>query len=160
MKLRTTLLFSIVALVIFKMAVSGVPAASPTAARIEWQRDIFAAHQISQRTGKPILLVFGAEWCTFCKKLEKETLGHRQMAHYVNSSFVPVHIDFDREKRIAGILKVEKIPCTVVLSPEADLLGKKYGYYKPLEYYNVLQDAHHLQRKIQQAGMTQPAPRR
>ena len=129
-------------------------------ARINWQKDIFAAHEVSLKTGKPMLFVFSADWCSYCKKLEKYTLSHPGMTQYVNASFVPVHLDFDRDKRLADILKIDKIPCTVVLSPHADLLSKQFGYLKPVDYHDVLQKAHQLQQKIQQAGLTDSTIRR
>ena len=137
-----------------------LPADSPAKSLIRWEKNIFAAHDVSLKTGKPMLFVFGADWCTYCNKLEKNTLNHPQMANYVNSTFVPVHLDFDRDKRIADILGVDKIPCTVVLSPEADLLGQKFGYLTPIPYYNVLKSAHQLQHKNRQVSLTIPAPRR
>jgi thioredoxin-related protein len=133
---------------------------APARVQINWQKDIFAAHKVSLKTGKPMLFVFGADWCSYCKKLEEYTLSHPEMTQYVNSSFVPVHLDFDRDKRLADILKIDKIPCTVVLSPHADLLSKQFGYLKPVAYHEVLQKAHQLQQKIQQAGMTDSAIRR
>ena len=138
---------------------SGVPVA-PSKPRINWQKDIFTAHDVSLKTGKPILIVFGADWCTYCKKLDEYTLSHPGMTKYVNSSFVPVYLDFDREKRIVDILKIDKIPCTVVLSPHADLLSKQFGYLRPVAYHDVLQKAHQLQQKIQQAELTASVTRR
>ena len=133
---------------------------APAKAQINWQKDIFAAHEVSLRTGKPMLFVFSADWCSYCKKLEEYTLSHPEMTKYVNSSFVPVHLDFDRDKRLAEILKIDKIPCTVVLSPHADLLSKQFGYLKPVAYHDVLQKAHQLQQKIHQAGLTDSTIRR
>jgi len=138
---------------------SSVPVASDKT-QINWQKDIFTAHDVSLKTGKPMLFVFGADWCSYCKKLEEYTLSHPGMTQYVNSSFVPVHLDFDQDKRITEILKIDKIPCTVVLSPHADLLSKQFGYLKPVAYHDVLQKAHQLQHTIQQAGLTDSAARR
>ena len=133
---------------------------APVKAQINWQKDIFAAHDVSLKTGKPMLFVFGADWCTFCKKLDEYTLSHPGMTKYVNSSFVPVRLDFDRDKHIADILKIDKIPCTVVLSPHADLISKQFGYLKPVDYHEVLQKAQQLQQTILQARLTDSAIRR
>ena len=118
---------------------------------LQWQTDLKEAHKLAVRQQKPMLVVFGADWCFYCKKLEGETLGNRQMADYVRREFIPVHLDFDRDEKIAEILEVKSLPCTVVLSPRVDLLGRIDGYVKPSEYYSGLQKARALQIRILQA---------
>jgi len=119
---------------------------------IHWQKDIYEAHDQAVKSGRPMLVVFGAEWCTFCKKFEAGTLSNATMAGYVNENFVPVHVDFDEDRRVADILEVKQIPCTVILSPEADLLGRVIGHQVPRDYWERLEDARELQAEISQVG--------
>ena len=93
-----------------------------------WHDDLQKAHVVAKSTSKPMLIVFDASWCKYCKKLEKETLTNPQMDAYIRANFIPVHLDLDEEKAIGKILEVKSLPCTVVLSPNADLLGKVIGY--------------------------------
>lgn len=95
---------------------------------IQWQTDLFAAHKLSQQHNKPMLIVFGAEWCGYCKKMEAQTLTQPEVAGYINAHFIPVHLDADKEERVTKILEIESLPCSVVLSPNADLLGRIDGY--------------------------------
>lgn len=138
----------------------GAPPAHSDESRLEWQTDLKAAHKIAVRDQKPMLVVFGAEWCLYCKKLEGETLGNRLMADYVRREFVPVHLDFDRDEKIAEVLEVKSLPCTVILSPKVDLLGRIDGYVKPAEYYSGLQKARALQARILQAERSGGSPER
>ncbi|QDT66432.1 thioredoxin family protein [Calycomorphotria hydatis] len=124
---------------------------------VAWQKDLYTAHSLSVQSNKPVLVVFGAEWCRFCKKLEGNTLSNPVMAGYVNENFVPVHLDFDQDKKIAQILEVKSIPCTVILSPKADLLGRVVGFKEPKDFWENLEDARELQSKILPAGHTVPA---
>ena len=151
-------------LVSFKMAVLGLCVlsliGSPAAAEpqptqptgLVWQADLYSAHKLAVRDGKPMLLVFGAEWCGWCKKLEKSTLGDPQMVRYINSTFVPVHIDVDEQKKVAEILEVETLPCTIVLSPDADLLGRLEGFDNPPGLYQKLAAAKKLQDRVSQTS--------
>ena len=107
-----------------------------------------------------MLIVFGADWCHFCKKLEKESLGHPQIAQYINQSFVPVHLDFDQSEREAKILGIEAIPCVVALTPQAELVGRLDGFVSPKQVADMLTKATQMQSKIQQTRYTQPAPLR
>lgn len=119
---------------------------------LEWQKDIFAGHKESTRTGKPMLLVFGADWCVFCKKLEQTTLAEPEMVKYINSNFIPVHLDVDRDKKVASILQVKSLPCTVVLSPDADVLGRIEGFAKAPALYKQLAAAKKMQNGVSPAS--------
>jgi uncharacterized protein YyaL (SSP411 family) len=107
-------------------------------AKVRWLTDLNEAHRLSQKTHKPMLLVFGAEWCQYCKKLEATTLKSDEVARYINANYIPVHIDSDKQPRVSEILEVSGLPCTVVLSPEADLLARVNGYKAPSAYYEEL----------------------
>ena len=115
---------------------------------INWHTDLEAAHQASLKSNKPVFIVFDASWCTYCRKLEKDTLSDPRMARYLNQAFEPVHLDFDKDREIADILKVKSIPCTVVLSSEADLLARQVGYSKVPRYHSILEKARKLQAVI------------
>lgn len=107
-------------------------------AQINWQKDIFTAHKLAQQQNKPMLLVFGADWCGFCKKLEAQTLTQPQLADYINKNFIPVHLDADKDQKVTQILDVESLPCTIVLSPTADLMGRIDGFFAPEPFYRKL----------------------
>lgn len=115
---------------------------------IKWHTDLETAHQASLKSNKPVFIVFDASWCTYCRKLEKETLSDPRMARYLNQAFEPVHLDFDKDRKIADVLKVKSIPCTVVLSSEADLLARQVGYSKVPRYHAMLEKARKLQAVI------------
>lgn len=131
------------------LAVAAEPIAK--AVPVAWQNDLKAAQKHAVRTGRPMLIVFGADWCTHCGRFEKNTLGNPTMANYINRDFIPVHLDFDKEQEAAEVLEVEALPCTVILSPEADLLGKVVGAKAPKDFWEVLQDAKDEQVRIRQA---------
>jgi thioredoxin-like negative regulator of GroEL len=111
---------------------------------IAWQPSLKTAHRLAIQQNKPIMVVFGAEWCTYCKKLEKNTLSNTQLSKYINSGFISVHIDVDEQERVAQILEVKSLPCTIVLSPSADLLGRIEGFQAPNAMYQKLAEAQNL----------------
>jgi protein disulfide-isomerase len=97
---------------------------------VNWQTDLKAAQRTSRSTGKPMLIMFTATWCGPCQKLKKEVLSDAEVASRLNDDFVPVLLDIDREKRAAEVLEVENIPQIVVLSSEADEVGRTVGSVK------------------------------
>jgi thioredoxin-like negative regulator of GroEL len=133
-------------------ATSGVAAWAYTPPKIRWHKDLRAAHRVAVRDDKPLLILFSASWCTYCHKLQRETLGEKPMVAYVEKNFVPVLLDFDKDHAIAKVLEVESLPCTVVLSPQADLLSRVTGYAKADPYRETLQAALQRQDQVRQAA--------
>ncbi len=121
---------------------------------LKWQADLQAAHKVATAQNKPMLLVFGADWCHYCKKLERETLNSKELANYVNQTFVPVHIDVDKDKKVAQILKVSGLPCSIVLSPNADLLGRIDGFHKVSPFHKQLEAARVKHQFVQRTSST------
>ncbi len=124
-------------------------AAPPSKSKINWQKTLRTAHDASLEQNKPLLMIFGASWCTFCHKLHRETLTDPALATFINRDFIPLVLDFDKDTRVVEILEVEQLPCTIVLSPEADLLLKYVGFLKPDAYHKKLQSALVKQKEIQ-----------
>jgi thioredoxin-related protein len=115
--------------------IAGPDAQSP-AGGVAWFHDLYEAHKVSAATGRPMLILFGAKWCHYCRELESTTLRNPELVAYISNNFVPVHLDADKDGRVAQILKAKPIPCTVVLSPEADLMGRSFGY-QDVQHYSA-----------------------
>ena len=143
--LKTAAFLSLFTGVFFNRAVAESP---PSSAEINWQTDLKKAHAESVKLNRPMLLVFEAEWCTYCRKMEQTTLVTPLLASYVNHSFVPVRLDLEKDKDVARILGVDRVPCTVILSPRADLLGRLTGYGEWLKYRDALSQVRSLHRQL------------
>lgn len=128
--------------------------------KISWQKDLRSARDTAVETDKPLLLVFGASWCTFCHKMHRETFTDRNVISLIEREFVPIIMDFDKDTKVVEILEVEQLPCTVVLSPEADLLLKFVGYAKADVYLKKLQSALTKRAEIRLMQGTESGPKR
>lgn len=125
--------------------------AAQTAPKLQWYLDLKAAHKVAVDQQKPLLIVFGASWCGYCHKLEKETLADRKVVQLVQREFVAVHQDFDKDDKVAEILEVKALPCTVILSPEADVISQTVGFNDVRQYLQVLNAGLQKQTQIRQA---------
>jgi len=132
--------------VFFHAAYAESPESRPV---ICWQADLKQAHSLAVREKRPILIVFRADWCHWCRQLESRTLSDAGLGDEISRSFVPVKLDIGRDREIADILGVERIPCTVILSHRADLLCRMPGLMKPDQYRRVLDQADRLQRHLE-----------
>lgn len=69
-----------------------------------------AAIEQATQQGKPVMLVFSADWCPFCRQLERETLTDGEVARLAQQ-FVVFRVDMTSSS----------------LPPETTALAKKYG---------------------------------
>lgn len=132
------------------LAHAAPPAAGGAAAKIQWQKSLKAAQKLAIQQNKPLMIVFGASWCTYCHKLDRETFGDKRIAAFVEKEFIPVHLDFDKEHKIAKILEVERLPCTVFLTPQADLLLRTEGYANVKDFQLTMSSVLDKRSEIQQ----------
>ena len=127
------------------------PPRSPTAPASAGGRTCRTAHAEAARTGKPLLLLFGAEWCVYCHKQTDETLADPAVAARVNADFVPVRLDFDADAKLAEVLEIKTLPQAVLLSPKADLLGRAAGFHNVEQFGGVLTGATGAFRRLNAA---------
>lgn len=153
MRRRTVIAAGLSMFVTAASSISRASGAAPKTSKsaVHWKADLKAAQKAAEETGRPMLIVFGAEWCAHCGRFEKSTLGDPQMAGLINREFVPVRLDFDEEQKIAEVMEVEALPCTVILSPEADLLGRVVGAKQPKDFSKALQHAQTEHLRIRHA---------
>ncbi|TXH39381.1 MAG: thioredoxin family protein [Burkholderiaceae bacterium] len=120
------------------LAQSAAPAApnAPVVAaydeRADAEKDIAAAQARAKAAGKPVLLIFGANWCGDCLALDK-ALKVPANAELVKSRFEVVKVDvgrFDRHLEIAARLgnPIKKgIPAAVVLTADGKAAYATHG---------------------------------
>lgn len=92
-------------------------AAPALAAEINWQQTYSEALAVSKNENKPIMVIFTADWCVFCKKLENQTFTNPQIIREINNNFVAVKIDKDKNGQIAKDFNVQGIPDMFFLTP-------------------------------------------
>lgn len=152
--LRGTVVVAMLAVGLGRLAAAEPSGPAADKGAVAWQPNLRAAHKIAVRDNKPLLLVFGAEWCHFCTKLEQESLAHPALAKYINTTYVPVHLDFDKDERIREILEVERLPCTILLTKDAEILDRFEGYMPPAEIYRKLSAAKQVHLRLVEAAGT------
>lgn len=82
--------------------------------------------QCARDEGKPVLLMFGANWCEWCQALDQELVADKDLATLVDAVFLRLNIDigsFDRNLDVAaeyGLKNLDDtgVPMLVVLRPD------------------------------------------
>ena len=77
----------------------------------------------SSRTGRPVLLYFGASWCKACRMMEARTFQDPDVEKALEEEvvFVRIHTEHPDEPAAANLLKafhVQGLPVSLILKPE------------------------------------------
>ena len=94
--------------------------------------------QRGEAENKKVFLVFNADWCRYCLKMEKETFRDPTVIAYINRNFIPVSVNSDREPRIAEKYKVRGLPSTWFISESGDRIQGRPGYIPADEMLKIL----------------------
>lgn len=101
---------------------------SVSADQVNWTADVEGALKTANQTGQLVLMKFTADWCGYCKKMERETFTRPAVASVVNQQFVPVLVDADKHKQLVKHLKIRSLPSILVVSPQMVILKRIEGY--------------------------------
>jgi thioredoxin 1 len=113
-------------------AVTVQAATGPYDESADAKADVQRAIEASAKTQRPVLVIFGANWCKDCRALDA-ALKAPANAELIGKEFVVVKVDvgnFDRHLDIAeryGNPIKKGIPAAVVLSPKQELLYATRG---------------------------------
>ncbi|HZO87249.1 MAG TPA: thioredoxin family protein [Chthonomonadaceae bacterium] len=101
-------------------------------ARIAWQSSLSDAMDESRRTGKPILLVFHADWCPFCRRMERETFADPTVAR-LSRNFICVKVDTETAygKQLCEEYAVDAYPYVIFFSDPNTIVKTIEGFQSP-----------------------------
>lgn len=129
-------ILSILLLICFTASVQAeVPYRGPNVVVNRAQKSIL---ERAKKDNKDVLLVFHADWCGWCKRLDKDTLRHDDVRK-VLSKYLVYRIDVDRYRRLIKVYKVGPVPAYILISKEGKILKRGEGYRSPQEFLEFLQ---------------------
>ena len=91
------------------------------------------------RYGMPIYILFGADWCSWCKKMKSETIPSSQVQD-VLKNYVYLEVNTDRNKDLAKKFGVRALPSNAISNVNGDNLKFKQGYASASEFAQWLND--------------------
>jgi len=89
---------------------------------------------------KPVVLVFSAVWCGWCRKLSAVTLADPAVVA-LRDEFGWVKVDADAEPDLAARLQVRGLPHTAVLDAAGRTLASRAGYMNAEDFVAFLREA-------------------
>ena len=81
-----------------------------------------------KKEGKKILINFFADWCTYCKKMDRETFSKSDVAAYMNENFISIKLNSDVEKQLSREFRVSGLPTTWFMDKDGEKIQAVPGY--------------------------------
>jgi thiol-disulfide isomerase/thioredoxin len=112
------------------------PAQRAIGQKVDLQDDYEAALKLAQLEQRPLLVIFGADWCTWCRKLEKEF--DAEEADAILKQWIVVKVDVDAEPELAQEMSASSLPGLRVLGTDQTVVASKEGYLPLAELHTWL----------------------
>jgi thioredoxin-related protein len=99
---------------------------------IRWAKSLDQAMQQAKRSNKLVMVDFYTDWCTWCKRLDRDTYTNDRVVQ-LSAQFVSVKVNAEREGRSAAQrYGVNGFPTILFLTGSGEVAGKINGY-RPAE---------------------------
>lgn len=107
-------------------------------------------YALAKKTGRPVIVDFYADWCTWCHKMEKDTFGNPEISKLINARFVAIRLDTEGKQRVSfegksyspnefsGLFNVTGLPTILFLDRAGKPIGTQPGYTGPNEFLPIL----------------------
>lgn len=92
-----------------------------------WHTDIQKAFQEAQNTNRPLFVDCYTEWCSWCKKLEKETFSNPKFIELA-SKFVLLKVDGDKQPNFCTKYQVRAYPTMLFLKKDGTEIRRIKGF--------------------------------
>ncbi len=122
------------------IAIAVVNCGSVNAAEIPWSTNIEDSLHRAASNWQPVLMEFTADWCVFCKKMEKNTFPNPQVTQRISSNFVAVRVDADQNKDLVKDLGIKGLPAILIVSPDLKVIKRISGFQTPEALIKQLDD--------------------
>jgi len=151
MKLKRVLIvltFVIVIIVLVGLQFSD-STSTPSASAVDW-KSFDVANQLSQQQGKRILVDVYTNWCSWCKKMDKEVYTDPTVSAVIQSQFIAVKLSAEAgtlltyqgkqltEAQFAKALGISGYPTTVFFEADGKPITVVPGFIPADNFANIL----------------------
>jgi uncharacterized protein YyaL (SSP411 family) len=131
--------------------------ARPAAAEVKWRTWSAESFAEARGSGRLLLIDFVAGWCHWCHVMDETTYRDPEVARLISERFVAIQVDVDARPELAERYEEWGWPATVMLTPEAEELGKYRGYLSPERMKDLLEAA--ATAKVESSQLPEPPAR-
>lgn len=94
--------------------------------------------EIGKTGDKKVILHFFADWCHYCKEMDKKTFTKKSVYSYINEHFVPIKVNRDKEKKAARKYPARGLPSTWFFKADGKKITELPGFVAHDTFLNIL----------------------
>jgi thiol:disulfide interchange protein DsbD len=94
--------------------------------QIAWVHDFEEGMAKAAEEGKPVMVDFYADWCTWCKKLDADVFSRPDVAQ-ASRDFVAIKVDTDEDPETESKYGVSGLPTVVFLQSDGTEIRRSRG---------------------------------
>lgn len=107
---------------------------------IDWGYSLEEAIEKAKDLDKPIMADFFANWCGYCKKLDRETFANDKVDS-LSDKFVCVKIDTDKHQELSAKHNVRGLPTVVFFDKEGEEIHRVIGFRNATDFTEAMNKA-------------------
>jgi len=114
--------------------------AKPDTNYVKWETSFEDAMKRAKSEGKPIMIDFYTDWCTWCKEMDKTVYPNQQVINQ-SKNWVMVKIDGEKRADVAKAYGVTGFPTIVFAESSGKPIEIVPGFAEAPEFTNIMQGA-------------------
>lgn len=126
---------------------------------VNWRTNVDAAMVEAAQSDRLVLLHFTTKTCGPCKALDQTVFNQPQVGAAIEQDFVPIRIDADASKALAGRYRIDRVPTEIIVTPDGTPVANPPIPDRPEAFVSQLQNLaqHFRQSRTQNSVGTNPA---
>ncbi len=134
----TPFLFVIVAaVVVMPIVINLIKGPAETPGIFDEHYTLTQASELSEESGKPMLVLATADWCPPCQKLKRSTLTDPAVIEWIQENTIPVYLEDGANGDEIGSLGVRSYPTTMLIQ-DGQILASIQGAVDADSYVSKL----------------------
>ena len=106
---------------------------------IQWVANIAEGLKSARQANKPLLIYFRADWCSWCKKMTRDTYNAEEVIG-LSRNFVCVQVDTDKNRQVSQEYKVTGLPTIIFLNPEGEVIKRVVGFRNSADFAKLMKE--------------------
>lgn len=105
--------------------------------KINWHK-FKEGMELGKNDRKKVFLYFYADWCGYCRDMEKITFKDQSVIDLLNSRFIPVRVNTDKEKWATSGYNIRGLPSNWFITENGENISNLPGYIPPNMLFPIL----------------------